>query len=354
MSTMASTIKTKRNTPVSISLLAIVSSNEVVDAVRTKLESDSAFWFGWVKYSGYAVALGCAMEAPETFILIKRWWLLRFKDVEPEETKEDKRSWIVPLAALGLLIIVVGIIAETYCEGKVSDVDALLRAHESDKITAAEGEAAAATRESGSAATNANLAQGSARAANDAAVNAAKKAVLAGKEANKLGNELSMVQYFSTSRAVHDQKTLKEQLGPFKGQPVVFRSYKNDGDGYLTCGELVFAAQSAGMLTTNQCGEWPFPDGSIMNDGTVWPVTGLYVSGPNEDSMLALEQVLSRISPMLGAGAGPFGKNAQKPPMFIVFVGRKSDVFVGDTAQTRDAEKRTAAMKKSQNNTHNR
>jgi hypothetical protein len=80
-----------------------------------------------------------------------KWWLLRFRDIEREETREAKRSWIVPLAALGLLIIVAGIIAETYCEGKVSDVDALLRAHESDKITAAEGEAATATRDAGEA-----------------------------------------------------------------------------------------------------------------------------------------------------------------------------------------------------------
>jgi hypothetical protein len=40
---------------------------------------------------------------------------------------------------------------ETYFEGKVSGVDALLRAHESDKITAAEGEASAATIEAGHA-----------------------------------------------------------------------------------------------------------------------------------------------------------------------------------------------------------
>lgn len=338
----------------SLSLFAMIVSNGVVDAadkVRVGLEADSAYWFGLVKYSGYAVALGCAMEAPETFILIKRWWLLRFRDIEREETKEDKKSWIVPLAALGLLIIVIGIVAETYCEGRVSDADASLRAHESDKITAAENEAAAATREAGSAAVNAGLAQKSADNADKDAGDAARKAALAGKEADKLGNEISMVQYFSTSRAIHDQKSLKAQLEPFRGQPVVFRSYKNDGDGYITCGQLVFVAQSAGMVTTNQCGEWPFPDGTIMNDGTVWPTTGIFVSGPNDNSMLALEQVLSRVSPAFGAGAGPFGKNAQRPPFFVVLVGKKSDVFVGDTAQTRDAERRAAAMKKAQKRT---
>ena len=183
---MASATKMKRNILVSLSLLAIVFSSEVVDEVRTSLEADSAFWFGWVKYSGYAVAVGCAMEAPETFILIKRWWLLRFRDIEREETKEDKRSWIVPLAALGLLIIVVGIVAETYCEGKVSDVDALIRAHESDKITAAENEAASATRHAGDAAANAKKAEDSADAANAANRDIQRKTETLAKEARDL------------------------------------------------------------------------------------------------------------------------------------------------------------------------
>jgi len=157
-----------RSTLVSLSLLALSLSNgaaDALDSVRLELETRSTFWFGFVKYSGYAVAVGCAMEAPETFILIKRWWLLRFRDTEREETREDRRRWIVPLAAIGLLIIVVGIVAETYCEGRVSDIDALLRAHESDKITAAEDEAASATKNAGAAAFNAQIAKDSAKQA---------------------------------------------------------------------------------------------------------------------------------------------------------------------------------------------
>jgi hypothetical protein len=89
------------------------------------------------------VALGCALEAPETFVIFKRWWLLRFRN---DEREEDKRSWIIPLAAVGLIVIVAGICVETYAEGKVSDIDAQLRGHESDKITAAESDVADATK----------------------------------------------------------------------------------------------------------------------------------------------------------------------------------------------------------------
>jgi hypothetical protein len=84
---------------VSLSLLAIISANgsgDVVDKVRLSLEASSAGWFRLVKYAGYAVAIGCAMEAPETLVIIKRWWLLTFRDEEKEETKEDKKRSYPP------------------------------------------------------------------------------------------------------------------------------------------------------------------------------------------------------------------------------------------------------------------
>lgn len=131
----------------SLSLLSMILSNgstSAVDTVRLSLEADSAFWFRLVKYSGYAVAAGCLLEGPETFVTIKRWWLLRFRDIEREETKEDKKSWIVPCGAVGLIVIVLGIVAETYFEGKVSDADARIREHESQVVSAAEADAASA------------------------------------------------------------------------------------------------------------------------------------------------------------------------------------------------------------------
>lgn len=168
----------------SLSLFAMILSNSLSDGpdkVRLSFEASSAFWFGWVKYAGYAVAAGCAMEAPETLAIIKRWWLLKFRNEEKEETKEDKKSWRVPLAAIGLIVIVVGILIETFAEGKVSDVDALLRAHESDKITAAE--AASATREAGNAKDSAIIAKSAADVAERKAAGAESLAETAEEKA---------------------------------------------------------------------------------------------------------------------------------------------------------------------------
>ena len=106
----------------SLSLFSLIlpnASSDAVDKVRLELETSSAFWFAWVKYAGYAVATGCVMESPETFVLLKRWFLLKFRDKESEETKESRKSWIIPLAAVGLILVVAGIVVETYAEGQV-------------------------------------------------------------------------------------------------------------------------------------------------------------------------------------------------------------------------------------------
>jgi hypothetical protein len=179
---------------VSLSLLSLILSNgptEAVDTARLSLEANSAFWFRLVKYSGYAVALGCVLEAPETFVTIKRWWLLRFKGEEHEETEKEKRSWIIPLAAIGLIMIVLGIVAETYFEGKVSNVDSDIRTHESDKITAAEGDAASAIRDAGTAKSSAKDAASASTIAQDASSTAVVLASGARKEADSLESEIS-------------------------------------------------------------------------------------------------------------------------------------------------------------------
>jgi hypothetical protein len=326
----------KRTILVSLSLFAMIVSNGVVDAadkVRVGLEADSAFWFGWVKYSGYAVALGCAMEAPETFILIKRWWLLRFRDIEREETKEDKRSWIVPLAALGLLIIVVGIVAETYCEGKVSDVDALLRAHESDKITAAENEAASATRQAGTAASNAQIAKGSADAANTAAGEAQSKVKSVAEQADRIGGVLGESLALINARQVQDRDRLSAALKKrFKGRTIMLSSYVGDAEAWGLCTQLLYVVKSAEMIGQDECGKAPF---------TAPLISPLTVFGANWDEVLAINQPLVKIGRI--GSSGVIGS-----PTLTIFVGVKSPFVIGETDQTRDVERRAATTKKAQ------
>jgi hypothetical protein len=197
------------------SLFSLILSNgpiDVADPVRISLEASSASWFSWVKYAGYAVALGCLMEAPETLVTLQKWWLLRFRDVDLEETKAEKTSWIIPSAAVGLVLIVLGIVLETYAEGKVSDVDALLRAHESDKITAAEAEAVSAIREAGSA-------KDSARDAGAAAKTAQRVADAVARDAQTIS---ALVKSVTPRGHLIDasKESIARSLSPYPGQKV--------------------------------------------------------------------------------------------------------------------------------------
>ncbi len=145
---------------------------DAVDHLRLCLEALSALWFSRVKYTGYAVFVGCAMELPETFDTIKKWWRTPGKDQERGDCKEEEKNWKIPLAGIGLIVIVVGIWLETYAEGKVSDIDTLLRSHESEKLTAAESEAASAVRDAGTAKHSADTAMADATRAKDASTKA--------------------------------------------------------------------------------------------------------------------------------------------------------------------------------------
>ena len=209
----------------SLSLFAVLASNglpSAVDSVRLSLEASSAWWFSIVNYSGYAVALGCAMETPETFIIIKRWWLARFRSDVREETTEDKKSWIVPLAAVGLIFIVVGIFVETYAEGKVSDIDALLRGHESDKISAAEQDAGTAQDSAKAAATNAGIAQTSADKAQASAAQADTDAGGAQRKAQAVGKETDLLTG-QLSEAKRNCKAPKEPNSRNGGLSLIWR-----------------------------------------------------------------------------------------------------------------------------------
>jgi hypothetical protein len=235
------------------------------------------------------------MEAPETFVIIKRWWLLRFRDEDREETKDDKRSWMVPLAALGLLIIVAGIVIETYAEDRVSHLDGLLRIHESDKITAAEGEAAEATKQAGSAAL-------SAERAGDASGRAQNKADIVGLEANEAERKIADVKkradvltWVLSARRVQDADGLEKDLREkFKGRHITFSSYVGDEEPFWLCSQLADIAQNAGVVSTHRCATEPISG---------FPIADLHVVAPTIEEAMNLARVFEGPNRVLGLGA---------------------------------------------------
>lgn len=108
------------------SLLAIPSST---DPVRDSLALHSEFWFRGVLGCGILVALGCIAELPETWAIWVGWRRAkRGLVLDPE----DETSWHKPVAAIGLLLVILGIVGETICEAYVSVDETSIRAHDEE------------------------------------------------------------------------------------------------------------------------------------------------------------------------------------------------------------------------------
>lgn len=127
-------------------LLAVLSNGSPVpvDTVRLSLVAAGAFWFRWVLIACCLVAVGCAMELPETITVFKRWRFARFKD---EEVEEDPKDWRIPLAAIGLIFVILGVGGETIFESLNSNAETSIREHDSAVLRLAEADAAIARQE---------------------------------------------------------------------------------------------------------------------------------------------------------------------------------------------------------------
>jgi hypothetical protein len=122
--------------PLTISFIS-ESMSASPDTVRRSLETTSAKWFGYLQLSGYAVAFGCLLEVWETAVSLRNWLRAR----RGYHINENPKSWGIPIAAFGLLLVVGGIVAETAFEGLSSNADTAIRSHESDVLSDAETKA---------------------------------------------------------------------------------------------------------------------------------------------------------------------------------------------------------------------
>lgn len=130
-----------RNHLTSLFLSFVNGSSPIPDQIRLTLEGESAKWFRGVWISGIVVALGCCLEVWEITFDLRNW---RRHRKGAELLRDNPGSWKYPLAALGLFLVVGGIVGETVFEVLASNADAAIRSHESDVISAADTSAATA------------------------------------------------------------------------------------------------------------------------------------------------------------------------------------------------------------------
>lgn len=121
------------------SLFLSLISGSSSDPIRLSLEAASAKWFRGVWISGLVVALGCMFEIWEVTFDLRNWWRHRKNQgLAPE----NPGSWMYPMAALGLFLVVGGITAETVFEVLDANIESQIRSHESERVSRAESEAA--------------------------------------------------------------------------------------------------------------------------------------------------------------------------------------------------------------------
>src|ERR1017187_1339146 len=97
-----------RNHLISFALSFISESiSEAPDPARLSLEAESARWFRDLLISGGVVALGCLLEIWETAVSLRNWFRAR----RGLEVSENQSSWGIPVAALGLLLVVSGVVS---------------------------------------------------------------------------------------------------------------------------------------------------------------------------------------------------------------------------------------------------
>jgi hypothetical protein len=107
-----------------MSFSTLLANSVPVDPVRSSLEGKEEFWFVCLLISSGVVAVGCLLELGETWSDLKEWWNLKKSKAVPPP------SWHAPAAAIGLLLVILGVIGEGIFEGLVSMKETDLRAHD--------------------------------------------------------------------------------------------------------------------------------------------------------------------------------------------------------------------------------
>jgi hypothetical protein len=313
------------------SISALKSCISALEKSVDSLDGASAFWerIGW--WCAIVVGVGVVCEI---FSIVR---------VYHEDRKSWRRGimrppdnpsfWWTLFDVLATVLVVAGIFGEAGATGKVSSINSQLRSKTSELRAKSDQLLALITIEAGSAVSSAVKAQSSADAAEKLAGRAQETVDSVDKKAQSLNDALAMAQYFSAYRQAGNPASLKQEFATLKDRPLVFRSYLNDGEGYFLCRELVEIARSVGgVVPIDECATFraapPFAT-----------QTNVYAS--DEKTMLELNRVLSATTPYGATGS-------VRPGPIVIFIGRKNNAFVGETAQTRDAEKRAAAMKKAQ------
>ncbi len=111
---------------------------------------------------------------------------------------------------------------------------------------------------------------------------------LSDQKISLLDESLNEAEYMFSARHVDDPDAMKHELSMFSGQPVVFRSYRTDSEGYFLCERLIPIFQQAGLLPSDQCGS---------SESAIPPRVGISIESSNEEVARSLLVIFIRFMP---------------------------------------------------------
>jgi len=253
-----------------ISLLSLLAIPSVTLSYRDRLSLHSGRWSSAVIVFGVIVAVGCCGELFETRDAWRRWRKAK-KGLISEPV--DETSWHIPVAAVGLMLVIVGVAGETISESFVSVDETSIRAYDENALATATTNAGDAKNSAGLAASAASSAEAAsagavakASKANDSATHALTEAdafergiVSANQKAENaerdLANAIRQVaaaqaelNALKSPRKFLDSENLLEKLKAFSGTKYGFSGVYQDEESIDLLKTLDSLLQQAGWI----------------------------------------------------------------------------------------------------------
>jgi len=321
LATSASSLPTDAST-LDASISALKSCISALESSIKTFEGVSGFWEHVAWSCAFAVGVGIVGEVVvivHDFLEDRMAW--RRGIVRPPD---HPTVWIFLFDIAATLLVLAGVFGEAGASMKLASINSQLRSKTLELRGKSDQLLSLVTQEAGSAASSAERANAAADAVD-------KKVQGVSERADRINALLGMMEFQLSARVIRDPDGLTKEFGQFKGHSVILRSYIGDVEGWNLCTQLWYIAHNAGMLPTlDECGK------AGLTPQLIIPLT---VFGPDLNESVKIGGLIAKY----GAGAA----SGYPAPSLIIFVGSKGPVVLGPTAQTRDVEKRAAAMKSS-------
>lgn len=289
-------------TPTSPDLIVLAARIiQAVDlAIREDFETLRNSYFHFLLWMTGLVALGLLMEAPEIWHDVVSFF---------KRSNEDAPPRAKLAAAVGWLLIIVGVAGEGVAEALVSNADGLLQTFNNIMLSEASTDA-------GSARVSALAAAQAASRANAELDKAEKKLGVITQRADEIDRGLENTKWMISRMFVQDLNGLAGELkNQFKGRQIVLKSYSGDESAYWTCEQLVDIAHKAEMNPQDRCASEPVPN---------VPVVDILVGAP---SLQEAERVSSLLTKPGRLAVLSVSLN-QTAPVLSVMVGKKRSFVV--------------------------